>query len=194
MKHLPNTLTAVRILLTPVLIGLLLTTTFRGQLMAFGLFMLLAISDWLDGKMARTYEASSRLGRFLDPLADKILVLSTFVVLPFLIPEVVPWWAVAIIAARDVVVTLLRTWVESHGRSVATLQVARFKTLGQLVFLAFILGLLTASKLPGPTGRAAQTFLFGPVPYTLMVLVVGLTAYTGIMYLVRLPFINTPAA
>jgi CDP-diacylglycerol--glycerol-3-phosphate 3-phosphatidyltransferase len=194
MKHLPNTLTAVRILLTPVFIGLLLTASLRGQVMAFGLFILLAVSDWLDGKMARTYQASSRLGRFLDPLADKILVLSTFVVLPFLIPEVVPWWAVAIIAARDVIVTLLRSWVESHGRSVATLQVARFKTLGQLVFLAFVLGLMTAAKFPGSTGRAAQEVLYGPIPYSLMVIVVALTAFTGIMYLVRVPFINTPAA
>ncbi len=194
MKHLPNTLTAVRILLTPVFIGLLLTTSFRGQLTAFILFILLAVSDWLDGKVARTYQASSRLGRFLDPLADKILVLSTFAVLPFLIPEVVPWWAVAIIAARDVVVTLLRTWVESHGRSVATLQVARFKTLGQLLFLTLVLGLLAAAKFPGPTGRSAQALLHGPVPYSLMLLVVALTAYTGIVYLVRVPFINTPAA
>lgn len=194
MKHLPNTLTVVRIILTPVFLLQLFSNSYEGQVTAFGLFTLLALSDWLDGKVARLYQARSRLGRFLDPLADKILVLSTFLALPFLLPMIVPWWAVITIAARDVAVTALRTWSESRGRSIATLSVARLKTLGQLLFLGVILGLMALSKAPSAWGQRAEVVLYGPLPYGLLLVVVGITVYTGLLYLIRLPYINTPAA
>lgn len=193
MKHLPNALTVFRIVLTPVFLLLLLSSSQRGQVTAFGVFILLALSDWLDGKVARTYKVRSRLGRFLDPLADKILVLSTFAALPLIVPQIVPWWAVIAIAARDIVVTGLRTWSESSGHSIATLPVARAKTLVQLLFLAALLALITASKMPTPLGRTAETILLGPLPYAGLILVVLFTLYTGILYLIRLPYINTPA-
>lgn len=194
MKHLPNTLSVVRIALTPIVLVLLLTRSYQWQVLALILFALAALSDWLDGKLARTYQARSRLGQFLDPLADKVLVLSTFAVLPFLVPTVVPWWTVVLIALRDVVVTGLRTWSESHGDSLPTLQVARAKTLGQLIFLGFVLTLIVGARAPGPAGEAAERFLHGPVPYTALLIVVAFTVYTGVLYVVRFPRINRPAA
>jgi hypothetical protein len=94
MKHLPNALTIVRILLTPVLLWLLLIDTFWGYASGLGLFIVAAVSDYLDGMLAREYQVDSRLGQFLDPLADKILVLGTFAVLAYLMPRQVPWWGV----------------------------------------------------------------------------------------------------
>src|SRR5687768_7418585 len=81
MKHLPNALTLSRIAVTPLCLWGLATGDFAGQLAGTVLFILAAISDYWDGRLARAYDVRSRLGQFLDPLADKVLVLGAFVVL-----------------------------------------------------------------------------------------------------------------
>src|SRR5690606_26877245 len=128
MKYVPNALTIARIIITPLMLVALLSNTFPGLVIALVLFIVAAISDYLDGKIARSYKVRSRLGTFLDPLADKVLVLGTFVALIFLVPQVVTWWAVALIAFRDLAVTLQRMWAEAHGRSLRTLPIAKAKT------------------------------------------------------------------
>lgn len=185
MRHLPNALTIARIAITPVLLGLLLSETLLGQFWAFGLFVAAAVSDYLDGKLARSYQVRSRLGQFLDPFADKILVLGTFACLAYLIPAVVPWWAVVLIALRDVGVTVLRSWAEAHGRSLRTTPVARAKTLVQLIYLILLLLLLACTKAPGALGRGAGAVLEGPVPFLVLLFVVGFTVVTGLLYAFR---------
>lgn len=183
MKFVPNALTIGRIVLTPVVLWLLLSGSLVGQVWALGLFIIAATSDYLDGRLARSLGARSRLGQFLDPLADKILVIGTFVVLAILMPYVVPWWAVAVILLRDVAVTAFRTRVESQGRSVKTLQAARLKTAAQLTFLIGMLVLLIAAKVPGAVGRLARDIVESQVPYALLIVVVLVTVATGLQYL-----------
>lgn len=185
MKFVPNAITITRILVTPVLLVLLLSDTLLGQVWALGLFIFAAISDYLDGKLARSLQVGSRLGQFLDPFADKILVLGTFVALIVLIPEVVPWWGVVLIALRDVGVTGLRTWAESHGRSLRTLPSARYKTAVQLVFLIAVLVLLVAEKIPGELGQQAVWLLRSDIPFVIFLFVVAFTVVTGILYALR---------
>ena len=86
-----NLLTISRIVFTPIIVYLLFSDTFAGYLWAFVLFIVAAITDYLDGQVARSLEQPSRLGKFLDPLADKILVIGTFVGLSLIIPDIVPW-------------------------------------------------------------------------------------------------------
>jgi CDP-diacylglycerol--glycerol-3-phosphate 3-phosphatidyltransferase len=185
MRHVPNVLTITRILLTPVLLVLLLSNTMVGQAWAFVLFVIAAVSDYLDGRIARSYKVRSRLGQFLDPFADKVLVLGTFAALVYLIPDVIPWWAVVLIALRDLTVTFLRTRAEAKGRSIPTLNIARAKTLVQLIFLIAILLLLALAKAPGSLGRAAAVLLGSPVPFILLLGVVAFTLVTGGAYLLR---------
>ncbi|MDQ7040586.1 MAG: CDP-diacylglycerol--glycerol-3-phosphate 3-phosphatidyltransferase [Rhodothermus sp.] len=182
MQHLPNALTIARIALTPVLLVLLLSETFTGELAALGLFVAAAISDYLDGKLARSFRARSRLGQFLDPFADKVLVLGTFSCLAILLPQQVPWWAVGLIAARDVLVTGLRTWAEARGQSLRTLPLAKTKTTVQLVFLIGMLLLLVLRRLPGTTGTYAAQILEGPIPFFLLLGLVTFTVLTGLWY------------
>ena len=183
MKFVPNALTISRIVLTPVVLWLLLTGKLVGQVWALALFILAAMSDYLDGHLARSLGARSRLGQFLDPLADKILVIGTFVVLAILMPYVVPWWAVAVIVLRDAAVTALRTRVETQGRSVKTSNAARLKTAAQLTFLIGMLVLLIAAKIPGVIGRFAQQAVESQIPYAILIVVVLITVGTGLQYM-----------
>lgn len=193
MRFLPNILTVARIVLTPVLLLLLLSGTFAGQSGALVLFVLAAISDYWDGHLARRYEAGSRLGQFLDPFADKVLVLGTFATLAFMLPTVVPWWAVALIAVRDIAVTLLRMWAESRGRTLRTLPMAKAKTALQLTFLIGILVMLVARHPYMPTFliEVAHWVLSSLIPFILLMTLVAVTLYTGIWYFVNQEFISS---
>ncbi len=189
MKHLPNSLSISRILLTPVFLVLILVDTFLGQVLALSVFVIAAVSDYLDGMIARRYGVDSALGRYLDPLADKILVLSAFCVLPFLLPGVVPWWAVIVIAVRDVVVTVLRAVAISRGTPIRTLPLAKTKTAVQLTFLIVVMVLLVLVKLPDQEliNRFASVLLDGPFVFLFLMIVVLLTVMTGAMYVVAKP-------
>ena len=187
MKHLPNSLTIARILLTPVFLVLMLVDTFLAQFFALVVFIIAAVSDWLDGMFARRFDAGTELGRYLDPFADKVLVLSAFVVLPFLLPSVVPWWAVIVIAVRDVVITGLRIVRSMKNRPVKTLPLAKTKTAVQLTFLIVVIALLVARRLPdgGDLPRFAEAALDSGFVFLFLLLVVALTAVTGAMYFLR---------
>ena len=191
MKYVPNALTIARIIVTPLMLLALLSKTFVGLVIALVLFVIAAISDYLDGKIARSYKARSRLGTFLDPLADKVLVLGTFVALIFVVPEIVPWWAVALIALRDASVTIQRMWAEAHGRSLRTLPIAKAKTGVQIGFLILMLLILVGARLPGALGGTAAWFLESPIPFILLLAVVAFTVITGIVYLMRQEYSST---
>ncbi len=186
MKYVPNTITIIRILVTPVLLVLLMTDTLWGNAWALGLFILASISDYLDGKLARYFGVHSRLGQFLDPIADKVLVLGTFVALAVLVPDAVAWWGVALIGLRDLMVTGLRAWAEANGRSVKTLGIAKAKTTVQLVFLIGMLILMTASKMGGPIGSFGRDALHSAIPYYVFLFVVLFTVATGAVYFFRM--------
>ncbi len=185
MKFVPNALTITRIVLTPLVLWLLMSGSLTGQIWALVLFVVAATSDYLDGMLARTLGAGSRLGQFLDPLADKILVIGTFSVLAIRIPEVVPWWAVVVILLRDLAVTAMRSWAESRGRSLRTSGAARAKTAAQLTFLILMLVVLIGTSIPGAVGRAAQTLVDSSVLFVLLIIVVLITVATGVMYFIR---------
>ena len=186
IQYVPNALTITRIVVTPVVLVLLLNNTLPTLAGALVLFVLASISDYWDGRLARTYKVRSRLGQFLDPFADKVLVLGTFATLAFMIPHIVPWWAVALIAIRDFAVTALRSWAESNGYSLRTTNAAKWKTAAQLTFLIGMLLLLTLTKLPGVIGVEAAWVLNSGVLFWGLVVVVVITVITGIQYALHL--------
>lgn len=192
MKYLPNSITIFRILVTPVVLILLLRPSTSALFWAWLLFIIASISDYLDGKLARTLEVKSRLGQFLDPLADKVLVIGTFAVLAYRHPSIVPVWVVVVIAARDVFVTGLRSWVESQGRSLRTIGIAKAKTVAQLVFLIGAMTILLAARLPGLLGVLGNWILERPILYPFAVVVAIVTAFTGLVYLIKLDISQVP--
>ena len=189
MRFVPNAITVLRIALVPLLILCLIQETRWTQIIALGLFLIAAGSDWADGQLARKMEAQSRLGRFLDPFADKVLVLGTFATLSWLYPEQVPWWAVILIFARDLVVTSLRMIAEASGKSLRTIRYAKAKTVLQLSFLTFLIVLRLMSHVPDSASFAVQVLGSVYIFWTLMV-VVGTTLLTGFVYLIRTDYIR----
>ena len=180
--NVANLLTISRIVLTPVIVALLFSESFIGVLSALLLFIVASFTDYLDGLVARSFEQPSRLGQFLDPLADKILVIGTFIGLGFLIPHIVPWWGIALILGRDIFITGLRSWHESHQRSMKTFFVAKVKTSVQLVFLVGILVILAGSKSSGVFQDFSNDALNSIFPLICMVLVTVFTVWTGLVY------------
>jgi cardiolipin synthase len=114
---IPNLLSFVRLLLIPLFIWVALGP--EDDLVAFGILAFSAVTDWLDGAIARRFHMTSRVGQLLDPIADRLFVASTIVVLA--IREIVPWWLVLVLLARDVVMFFVQLYV--HRRGLAPLPV-----------------------------------------------------------------------
>ena len=134
--NLPNQLTLLRILLTPVFVILLLKDTGASRYASVLVFFIASITDWYDGYAARKFDDVSKWGKFLDPLADKILISSGFVC--FTILGYVPEWMVFVMIFRDVLITCLRTYALVKGRTFQTNLFAKIKTFSQCGVLYFI--------------------------------------------------------
>ena len=108
---IPNLLSVLRLLLIPVFIWVALGP--EDDILAFWLLAFSAITDWLDGIIARRFNMVSRIGQLLDPIADRLFVVSTVIVLA--VREIVPWWLVIVLLARDVVMFLVQLYVHRRG-------------------------------------------------------------------------------
>ena len=127
----PNVLTLARIAMVPLVVWLLLANGGE-SLLAAALFALASVTDAYDGFLARRWRVVSVFGTLTDPFADKLLVLASLVALA--VVERVPWWIVALIAARELWVTLLRTQARRHGHVIAAGPLGKLK-MGVQVFV-----------------------------------------------------------
>lgn len=108
---IPNLLSFLRLLLIPVFIWVALGP--EDDSLAFWLLAFSAVTDWLDGIIARRFDMVSRVGQLLDPIADRLFVASTIIVLA--LREIVPWWLVIVLLARDVVMFFVQLYVHRQG-------------------------------------------------------------------------------
>lgn len=137
LRHLPNILTLLRIAVIPLLVVILLSPTKTAGLAAALLFALASFTDWLDGYLARRLETITVLGKFLDPIADKLLVMAALImIIPF---GRVPAWMVLVILSREIIITGLRGVASSEGIIIAASNLGKYKTIFQIIA---ILGLL----------------------------------------------------
>lgn len=135
--NLPNLLTFLRILLIPVVLWLLAEGTPRANFWAAVVYGVTAITDFLDGWLARRQNLISVLGKFLDPLADKLLVMAVLVFMVDL--GRVPFWAVIIIIGRELSITSLRVIAMTEGVLIAAGQGGKDKTALQMVALLMLI-------------------------------------------------------
>ena len=186
----PNVLTATRIGLTPLFVFMLLAEAWYWRSLAFVVFGAASLTDFYDGKLARSGNRETSVGKFLDPLADKILVTSALLALVF--GQMVSIWLVVPIVVRDVLITGLRLYGIYHGRQMITSRLAKWKTAVQLftvVFLLFVIGLQEILA----RFHHEDIFPFDEVEFQLlanglMSAVLLLTLLSGFHYLVRRQF------
>jgi CDP-diacylglycerol---glycerol-3-phosphate 3-phosphatidyltransferase len=134
--NLPNLLTFFRILLIPLLVVLLLDPSPRASILAASTFFLACWSDFLDGYLARRHGISTTLGKLLDPLADKLIVMAALVMLCATPREPrVAAWIVVLIVGRELAVTGLRAFAVSEGTVLAAEELGKYKTIFQMLAL-----------------------------------------------------------
>lgn len=183
MKHVPNILSLIRIILAPIFLFMYVQDELIWRSLSIAVFATAAVTDFFDGKIARYYNLESKLGIFLDPLADKFLTFAGFFCLPFLDAAQFPWWAVALIVIRDVMVTGLRLYTNRKEIILETRFTAKAKTMVQMVFLygVLLLGVFKQADIEF-ADSAAQFFNSGILFYAMMFVTV-LTVYSGFEYL-----------
>lgn len=137
LLNLPNLLTLGRIAAIPALVILLIDDSRCSGFWAALVFGVAAVTDWLDGWLARRWQVVTVLGKFLDPLADKLIVMAALIML---IPhDRVPAWAVFLLLAREMVVTGLRSIASSEGIVIAASDLGKYKTIFQMVAISCLL-------------------------------------------------------
>ncbi|MEQ1653965.1 MAG: CDP-diacylglycerol--glycerol-3-phosphate 3-phosphatidyltransferase [Hyphomicrobium sp.] len=176
LTSLPNILTYGRIAAVPVLAGVLFFyDSHAARWAAFAIFVAACITDWLDGYLARIWQQQSNLGRMLDPIADKLLVGATLLMLVHT-RDISGWsiWAAIIILSREILVSGLREFLAELNVKVHVTQLAKWKTAFQFIALAMILA-----------GPAAQDLVPGISDAGIVILWLSaiLTLYTGYDYL-----------
>jgi len=191
-----NLVTLSRIVVTPLYLIFIFRPELWAKWTAGLLFAWGAISDYLDGYLARKYNLKTSFGALMDPLADKILILSVFV--SFIQLDLVPTWMVIIIAAREFLITGLRQIAESRGVIIAASRGGKHKTISQIAAIAVILAILCARA----TAAAYQVNwdvmidhlgFWGPWlsgfmdygPYGLMFYATCMSVWSGVDYFVR---------
>jgi CDP-diacylglycerol--glycerol-3-phosphate 3-phosphatidyltransferase len=136
LRNLPNLITAFRILLVPVLVVLLQHPGRGASVLAAFTFHLACWSDFLDGYLARRHGITTTLGKLLDPLADKLIVMTALVMLTAMPREPrIPAWIVVLIVGRELAVTGLRAVALSEGIVLAAEELGKYKTIFQMLAL-----------------------------------------------------------
>ncbi len=165
--NLPNALTLARIFLVPIVVAVLLTVEIR--VWAFwgaSLFLAAALTDLLDGYLARRRKQVTTLGRLLDPIADKLLVSSALIALVQL--KIAPAWMVTIIIGREFAVSGLRSIAAHEGFSIDVSTLGKGKMVTQV---AAVVGLILGSKYGGWVRNTARVLLWAVVVVALVSMV-----------------------
>ena len=164
--NLPNKLTLLRMAMVPVYVALLLIDFPHHTLIALGVFILASLTDLLDGHIARSRNLITDFGKFMDPLADKVLVISAMIC--FCELGAMPAWAVIIVIFREFAVSGMRLVAVEGGRVIAAGWSGKVKTAATMVCLCLM-------HLPIPQ----------PVNWACIVVIVVTTLYSGVEYFVK---------
>ena len=136
---IPNLITLGRILLVPIVVWAI---TSGEMWIAFVLFMVAGISDAVDGFLAKRFGMTTELGAYLDPLADKALIVSIYIALG--VNEAIPRWLVILVVSRDILIVggIMLSWVIGSPLKIKPLLVSKLNTVAQIVFAGVVLGSL----------------------------------------------------
>lgn len=167
--NIPNLLSVLRLIAVPVFLWAILT---HHDVLAVVILVASGLTDWLDGKIARAFNMTSRLGELLDPIADRLYIVTT--ILGLGIRGVVPWWLVVALLGRDVLLAILMAWARRFGIFGVPVQfVGKMATFALLC--AFPVVLL-------PHAVEATTIWARPLGWALMTWGLGLYWFSAVVY------------
>ncbi len=172
--NIPNTLTIIRIALLPLIIVAVYLPFKAHYICAAVIFTIASVTDWFDGYLARKLNQATPLGAFLDPVADKLMVAVSLILLVEI--HASPWFAIpsAIIVCREIIISALREWMAELGKraSVAVSFVGKIKTASQMV--AIVVLLAVGNQMDSP---------YRILGYILLYLAAALTLWSMVIYL-----------
>lgn len=144
--NLPNKLTMLRVFMIPIFVVFMLVdiTPFDNWI-ALAIFIIASLTDLLDGKIARKYNLVTNFGKFMDPLADKLLVCSAMICLVEM--HVIPAWIVIIIIAREFIISGFRLIASDNGVVIAASYWGKFKTVFQMVMICLMIANIPALQI-----------------------------------------------
>lgn len=166
----PNFITIARLLSVPLIVWLMIADRFVG---ATVLFVMAGVSDAADGFIAKRFGAASELGAYLDPIADKALLVSVFVTLGF--KGALPAWLIVLVVSRDILIIggILLAYLLSNPMAVRPLWVSKMNTAAQIILIALVLGAQSGAT------------IFRPVLAAFVLAAAGLTVASAAAYLVE---------
>jgi CDP-diacylglycerol--glycerol-3-phosphate 3-phosphatidyltransferase len=198
-RAIPNWITVARVIMAPAVFFLALADGFTPRLLAFLLFAAAAISDLWDGYLARKHDWVSNFGKLMDPIADKLLLVATFI--PFFVIShrpgslgdlpywgELPVWVLVVIFGREILVTLVRQVAARRGYVIAAGKAGKYKAFIQNIFCGSVLmwyALQAAARDHHWTGAfwdGWQKFLHGPVIGLSLLVALVLTVYSMLFY------------
>ena len=172
-----NKLTLSRVLLVPVFMAFLMQSAPVFHWIALVIFIVASATDGLDGYIARKYHQITTFGKFVDPLADKMLTTAAFVI--FVADGRMASWALFVILAREFIVSGVRLLAVGEGKVIAASIWGKLKTVIQIVTIIAAIFLHDATFIP------AQSVIAQPITDILMWITVAITVFSGIDYLVK---------
>lgn len=168
--NLPNKLSLLRVALIPVMVALMYPNTPVCNGLAVAVFALAALTDFLDGHIARKHHIVTDFGKFVDPVADKLLVLSALIML--IQQGLMPAWVTVVILARELCVDGLRMVAVTHGQVIAAGKLGKIKTVSQIVLILWLM-------------IARQPVMRSWISGILALWVLAITLWSGVDYFVR---------
>ncbi len=177
---LPNILTVFRIFLTFGFTFFLLQSGYVSKLTAFFIFAIAALTDFLDGYLARKYNLISDFGKLMDPIADKFLILAAFFIFTQL--SIMPFWMFVVIALREILITAIRIKASRKGHVLAAEKSGKLKTIIQMVTIIFALIFLVLMETSYLSGDPTVGMWCKSI-YSLMIMSVVITLYSGVSFL-----------
>ena len=201
-RTIPNIITLARIAMAPAVFFLIMADGFLPRILAFFLFLAAAFSDLWDGHLARKHGWISDFGKLMDPIADKLLLLATFI--PFYLLShqpgaegdlpywgELPVWVLVVIFGRELLVTVVRQVAARRGRVIPAGSAGKYKAVVQSIFSGAALlwyALLAAADAQGwqsDVWEGWQTWIHGPILAASLLLAIILTVYSMLLYFWR---------
>ncbi|MBU1999133.1 MAG: CDP-diacylglycerol--glycerol-3-phosphate 3-phosphatidyltransferase [Candidatus Omnitrophota bacterium] len=181
--NLANRITMLRVVFTFVFMFSLSLSGLWAKVASLVIFSCAALSDILDGRIAKKKNQITDFGKLMDPIADKILVLAAFAA--FVQLGLIEAWMFVIIVAREILITSLRLFALNKGKVLSAAKAGKHKTASQMAVIFYILGfvVLKEVRLVYSTWNPTLEKYFRNSIFLLMLVTVGLTLYSGLQYL-----------